>query len=195
MIFICVHCCACAVCVCECVCVCCALGRTRLFVSGFTCCCSGLARCIYFKVVQGECRRFSSACKCQILKMQRVYMHSHEHFEVFTTVLAPQGESYHICRRVWRSMTLRAGECKVTWHSEIMNHLCFVIADRLLLHWKAGWLCNCCPCILCEEILMRLCINNFFFFLLIHFSLTGSQEGIDSGQRLRRQVKPALLFI
>ncbi|AWP20682.1 putative ribosome biogenesis regulatory protein -like [Scophthalmus maximus] len=30
-------------------------------------------------------------CKCQIFKMQRIYMHSHEHFEVFTTVLAPQG--------------------------------------------------------------------------------------------------------
>lgn len=28
--------------------------------------------------------------------MQRVYMHSTEHFEVFTTVLAPQGEWNHI---------------------------------------------------------------------------------------------------
>lgn len=143
--FICVQCCACAILVCVCVCVL-RPGTDAPFVSGSTCCCSGLARCIYFKVVQGECRRFFSVCKCQILKMQRVYMHSNEHFEVFTTVLAPQGESYHICKRVWRSMTLCAGECKVTWHSEIMNHF-FVNTDRLLLHWKAGLLSNCCPCI------------------------------------------------
>lgn len=116
--------------------------------------------------------------------MQRVYMHSNEHFEVFTTVLAPQGESYHICRRVWRSMTLCAGECKVTWHLEIMNHF-FVITHRLLLHRKAGLLSNCCPCILCEEILMRLCINKFFIFFCWFISLSLAHRKVSIQGRSR----------
>lgn len=37
-----------------------------------------------------------SVSKFLIFKMQHIYMHSHEHFEVFTTVLAPQGEWNHV---------------------------------------------------------------------------------------------------
>lgn len=74
-------------------------------------CCSGSVSCIYF---WGSARReresleesLAPVCKCQIFKMQRIYMHSHEHFEVFTTVLAPQGEWNHICSEAWLSMTL-----------------------------------------------------------------------------------------
>lgn len=74
-------------------------------VSSSTQCCSGLVSSIYLKVVQAhthweregekhrECRSPESpVCKPQISKMQHIYMHSNEHFEVFTTVLAPQGE-------------------------------------------------------------------------------------------------------
>ncbi|XP_029935818.1 rho guanine nucleotide exchange factor 26-like [Myripristis murdjan] len=42
--------------------------------------------------MQRECRSLSQcASASQIFKMQRVYVQSNEHFEVFTTVLAPQG--------------------------------------------------------------------------------------------------------
>lgn len=52
--------------------------------------CGGLASCVYLKA--GRVRVQQLPFRSQIFKMQRVYMHSTEHFEVFTTVLAPQGE-------------------------------------------------------------------------------------------------------
>lgn len=91
-------------------------------------------------------------------------------------------------------MTLRAGECKVTWHSEIMNHFFLSLQTDCYYTEKQ----DCCVIVVHAFYVKKfLCVfaSIYFFFLLIHFSLTGSQEGIDSGQRLRRQVKPALLFI
>lgn len=84
------------------------------FLFFFFCCRSGLDHRVYSKAPQSECSSSSSSrssaappcvclCVCasvKAVKMQRVYMHSNEHFEVFTTVLAPRGELCHICRRV-----------------------------------------------------------------------------------------------
>lgn len=68
-------------------------------------CCSGLDCRIYTKAAQKQQQQQlrSTLCVCvsvKGVKMQRVYMHSNEHFEVFTTVLAPRGELGHVCRRV-----------------------------------------------------------------------------------------------
>lgn len=53
-------------------------------------------------------------------KMQRIYMHSNEHFEVFTTVLAPHGEWDYICSEVWRSMTLFTLPAGARWHINVI---------------------------------------------------------------------------
>lgn len=117
-----------------------------LLVSSSSRCCSGLARCIYLKVVQREGRSFGSVCKCQILEMQRVYIHSSEHFQVFTTVLAPQGELNRVCSGMWRGMTLLMLSVKARWHSNdrwLINHgvdpfPLFFTPYGLFIYWSAG---------------------------------------------------------
>ncbi|KAJ0059560.1 hypothetical protein NL108_001929, partial [Boleophthalmus pectinirostris] len=52
--------------------------------------------------------------------MQRIYMHSNEHFDVFTTVLAPQGKvNYNDCSGAWRSMTLLHHKAPPYWPEEL----------------------------------------------------------------------------
>lgn len=86
-----------------------------LLVSSSSQCCSGLVSCIYLKVEQRGVQELRSVCKCQcIFKMQRIYMHSNEHFEVFTTVLAPQGEWNHVCSEVWHHFVI-VRDVRATW--------------------------------------------------------------------------------
>lgn len=113
-----------AFCLQSCVCAACLCALhpwkdALLPVSSSSQCCSGLASCIYLKALQRECRSFASVCKCQIFKMQRIYMHSNEHFEVFTTVLAPQGEWDHSCSEVWRGMLLLMMPTRARFHISI----------------------------------------------------------------------------
>lgn len=77
----------------------------------FLFCCIGLDRRIYTQAAQKQQQQQQQlrstlrvlvyvCASVKVVKMQRVYMHSNEHFEVFTTVLAPRGELCHICGRV-----------------------------------------------------------------------------------------------
>lgn len=125
-----------------------------------------------FKGSAERAQELPFSVQCQIFKMQRIYMHSNEHFEVFTTVLAPQGEWNHICSEVWHSMSLFTLLMGAKWHISVRWLISNGVNPLLSSPCTDCSLTQGCTCIYVKKFLCTCAAMASYktnLFLLIHF--------------------------
>lgn len=122
--------------------------------------------------------------QCQICRMQRVYTHSNEHFEVFTTVLAPHGEWNHIISYQWeQSRCSRSDVYNVNyWFLSLRFHILWTVhllQDLFMCPWVKEFFC------MSAWVTKK---KSKFLCWFISPLPPSFQGGVDTEQRLQRQV-------